>query len=947
MSGSVVSPVLVGRAAETGAVRDAYARARSGAAVTVLVSGEAGIGKSRLVTAALSGLPDDPLVLSGGCLELGADAAPYVPFVAVLRHLVRRLGRDRVDAYLPLDGSALGAWLPGVRPAVPALGRTRLLEEMLTLLGAAAAERPVVVVVEDLHWADASSRELFTYLSRNLGDSRVLLVGTVRTGSLAADHPNRRLLAELGRRAELVRVELGPLSRRQVSELLAAIDGRPGDPERAGAVHRRSGGNPLFVEALSGAAPMSAGDLRDLLLDRIADLPDQARALLSVLAVAGAEVPDDLLAEVAGVTRLRDGLGALVGRDLVVAGADGYRIRHDLIRDAVYDTLLPLDRRHGHARYARALAGRDPDAPALAEHWTAAGEPELALPAAWRASRHVGSAHDERLHLLGLVLDGWSRVADPASLTGTERTAVLEEATFAAFAAGRSADGITYATAALDALDPAAEPDRTARLLGLRGRLAHRLDGSDGPDLHDALALVPPGRSDRLRAELLADAAFVDASTERYARARVHAEESLRLADGYGDPGLRARPLLVLAMLAGAAGDTVRSRRTFAEARQAARTAGDDPTYLTTYQWEALALGEAGEYRLAADLCHDGQRAAERLGMARSRGSMLAVVRAGQLRFLGEWDAAVDVVTDALADGPPPLYAAFLRLVAADVARCRGDADRFEVLLRQLTEFGAHRRDRRDFDPDFAVQRIADATARGELDAADSILTGYLDWPPPYPTDAMRLALAGVRLQRARRAAAPRNRRVAAATADRIAALTRFVDAVEACTATRRAYRATFDVLAGHGDLAAADRAADAWRALHNPHELATVLADGAGIALATNNRPGARTRLDEARRIASALGARPLLARVDEMLARARLSPAAEPPATPGFGLTARELDVLRVLARGRSNAQIAAELFVTGNTVATHVARILTKLGVATRTEAAAFAHRAGLLD
>lgn len=173
-------------------------------------------------------LSGNPLVLSGGCLELGAEGAAYVPFVAIVREIVRQLGRERVAFFLPSAGSALGDWLPELGPAPARYGRIRLLEEMLTLICRVAELRPVVLVVEDLHWADESSRELFAYLARNLAGSTVLLIGTVRTGELAAGHPNRRLLAELGRLGDVVRLSLGPLEHRLVTELLTAVDGRPG-----------------------------------------------------------------------------------------------------------------------------------------------------------------------------------------------------------------------------------------------------------------------------------------------------------------------------------------------------------------------------------------------------------------------------------------------------------------------------------------------------------------------------------------------------------------------------------------------------------------------------------------------------------------------------------------------------------------------------------------------
>jgi DNA-binding CsgD family transcriptional regulator/tetratricopeptide (TPR) repeat protein len=950
---AVVSPVLVGRVAEGESIRAVYERARSRQAATVLISGEAGIGKSRLVAETVRNLPDSPLTLVGGCLERGSQGAPFVPFVAIVRDLVRQLGRDQVTPLLPPGGSALGDWLPDLGPAPARYSRTRLLEEVLTLVSRVARTRPVVVVVEDLHWADESTGELFAYLTRNMTDAAVLLIGTLRSG----EHPHRQLFAELDRRPEMVHIALDPLDERQVSELLAAIDGQPPDPARGRRVHQRSGGNPMFVEALSDVDEAPAQDLRGLLLARITDLGDASRDLLSAMAVAGTEVSDELLLDVCGLPerQTHEALRDLVELGHAVPRDERYSIRHDLIREVVYTSLLPGERRLLHRRCAAALADREPDSAALAEHWMAAGQVDAALPVAWRAAFHAARLHarDEELQLLELILANWERVVDPAGLVGAGRAEVLRRAASAAFATGRSSRGVALSTAALDELDTTAGPERRATLLGLRGQLRQRLDGTGTQDLEHALTLLPPGTSTDVRSRLLSTLAIVGIGAHRHGESRRHAIEALRLADQLDDDGLRAPALLVLAMLvlhdvfSGTDGDTELSRRRFAESRRLAESVGDDHTFLTSFQWESLMLGYSGRYEEAVELARAGQREADRLGHARSRGSMLAMARAANLRTLGRWDEAVEVVQNALADGPPPLYAAALRLVTADIAYCRGEADQFELLLRQLVEFARHAHSADEVKAEIAILRISWAAEQGDHDLADRVLGEHLAparaaWLPP---EVMRLALVGARAQRARRVAAPRNRQVAAAVTARFAEITALVEARYAATPELAAHRLTIEAIAAD-QLPAWDRAAEAWRHLHNPYQTAVVLTDAAATALASNNRPGALSRLREAGARASRLRATPLLTRMDDLKRRGRLVDNDDSPTVNDFGLTRRELDVLQVLARGRSNTQIADELFISGNTVATHVARILTKLGVTTRTEAAARAHESGLL-
>ncbi|MEV5968040.1 AAA family ATPase, partial [Kribbella sp. NPDC051952] len=506
MPSAVISPVLVSRDPELAALRTAYAQVESGQSVTALVSGEAGIGKSRLVATVVEELGAKPLVLTGGCLELGADGTPWMPFVAILRGLLREWGPDQLRAALPTGGSALAGWLPELSlPEAPG-GHVRLFGEVLGLLARAAETRPLVLVVEDLHWADASSRELFVYLVRNLGAHAVLLIGTVRTGELPPGHPTRQLLGEVGRRAEVVRLDLAPLGRQEVSALLTAIEGRPPDPVASSEIYRRSNGNPLFVEALRAAGTASSDGLTTLLLDWVADLSPSARKVLATIAVAGGTVTDELLSEVSGEP-VDDAVRELIERNQISIHDDGYMIRHDLIREAVYGALLPGERRRLHARYAEAIAAGSEPTAALAEHWTVAGEPAKALVAAWRAAAVAERqyAYDEQLNLLERVLALWI----DEDLIEVDRATVQELATAVSFTTGRSQTGVDHASAALAELDPSAEPFRVANLLRLRGLLQCRIDGGGGGDLARAVELVPEG-NDALRSRMLSGLAFTE-----------------------------------------------------------------------------------------------------------------------------------------------------------------------------------------------------------------------------------------------------------------------------------------------------------------------------------------------------------------------------------------------------------------------------------------------------
>ncbi|MFF1822844.1 ATP-binding protein [Kribbella sp. NPDC058245] len=929
MPSPVISPVLVGRATELAAFEAAYDQVRAGESTTVLVTGEAGIGKSRLVKTAIGKLAGDPLVLTGGCLEHGSGGTPWLPFVAVMRDLLRAWGADRLRAELPSDGTALADWWPELGLARADGGQVRLFEEVLSLLGRAARERPVVLLVEDLQWSDVSSRELFAYLARNLVDRPVLLVGTIRSGELTPGHPTRQLLGELGRRADVVRVELSLLGRREVAALLAAIDGRPADPVVVSEIHRRSDGNPLFVEALRSSGSGADGGLNDLLLDRVADLSPDARHLLAAISVAGAEVPDVILADV--LERPNDeALHELVERHQVVVRDTVYAVRHDLIREAVYGALLPGERRRLHLRYATAIDTRNTDgdyqAAALAEHWEAAGEQGRALTAAWRAAAVAGRqfAYDDQLNLLDKVLTLWPKVESPETLTGVSHVDVLAAGVDAAYVAGRADWGVQRAAEALAEMSIETEPCRAARLLGLQGLLQNRVGESGAANLERAVALVPAGVDDPLRSRLLAWHAFVLCVDDIPRTAEVFAHEAYELAQRLDDDGLRAAALLPIAYAHDVAGETEAALATYARCEELAMRVGDHSLCLTAIQWSTISLVLDARNEESVQWNARGQQLAERWGLARSRGSMLAQNRAYGLFRLGRWDEALDVLDDALADGPPPRYVAALHYVAAQIAVRRGAFDHARRLLDEADELCGYAR---PFETMMMTVRLTMATLQGD----DAAGRRQLEEALPYPTwnsyDAAWFLLAVA--QSEHRWALPAIRKVVAADMSK-----RVTMAAVLCSADA----------AEQESVVAWQRAVNGWREIGLMYELADTLTRLAAAHLAGRNERDAHAALVEARAIADELRAEPLLSRIAVLAKRIGLGAEAQP--ARAFGLTARELEVLQVMAQGHSNAEIARKLFVSGNTVATHVARVLRKLGAASRTEASAIAHQEGLL-
>ncbi|MEV6860407.1 AAA family ATPase [Streptosporangium subroseum] len=949
MMGRAVSPVFVGRKTELADLAEAFEQARKNAAATVLLGGEAGVGKSRLIGCFAERAADNGAhVLIGGCVELSTEGLAYAPFTAAIRQLVRESSAEEVAALLPEGGGRdLARLLPEFgEPSGDMEGdtaRARLFEQILTLLERLAERRPVILIIEDIHWADRSSRDLIAFLSRNLRTAPVLMILTYRSDDLHRQHPLRPVLAELGRLDGVLRLDLPRLTQAEVAAQMAGILGSAPEFAQVDKVFQRSEGIPLFVEALMecGGDGTFPDSLHDLIIGSVEQLSDETQRVLRIAAAGGLRTGHDLLAAVSGLSdvdleaALRTAVAANV---LQVADGNAYVFRHSLIREAVHDELLPGEHGRLHARYAeeisrdRTLVPSGRAAIEIAHHWYSARDDLWALISAWEAAGKAAKtfAYNEKMQLLERVLALWSKVPDASARIGVDHTTVLEQASEAANSCGEIDRGMKFVKAALAELDEKAEPERVAELfvrLSLFKMSKRRSGVLD--DLRYAERLVPEPGLDR--AQVLSKLGSFLIFSGEAAEGTALTEEALRIAREHGDDSLEADLLLNLALSHSIAGrlDVAITVNTTAQA--IGERVGSGRIILRALANNVDALNNMGRSAEAVELALEGERLAKAYGRYRVSGAFIANNRAETLEALGRFEEAVEVVEQALTMDPTLRHRHHLRRVRADVAVARGEID----LLRSiLTE------DALSVQETFTQELIANARLKmglhllsGEplaaLEVAEQVVREPRITSKPMLGWRMLGLLAGV------------CETVEALAPERVAALRAQIDEVWATmtvdSPVAEAYR--LGLIRDH------DAAAAAWERLDRPYLRAKSLLHAGRAAAGAGDRDCAAVRLRTAHPIALALSAQPLVTEIESLARRIGVSLAEEAPVAETL-LTPREQEVLRLVAQGGSNRDIAAELFISAKTVSVHVSNILGKLGVSTRGEAAAAAHRLALI-
>lgn len=992
---------LVGRSAELGRLLGQLDSAVAGRPVVTLVSGDAGVGKTRLVTELAARARERGFtVLSGRCAELG-DAIPYLPLADALRDATTGPSPGGVLLDALAARPVLSRLLPdraADQPAggdLPGLVQQQLFGAVLGMLAELAAASPALLILEDLHWADRSTRDLLTFLSRMLHSERLAVVATYRSDDMHRRHPLRPLVGELLRLPSVTLIELGPLTASAMSEHLTTLSGQPLGAAAIGQMITRAEGNAYYAEELlaasSAGSELPAG-LADLLLARMERLSVTAQQVLRTAAVTGRRADDELVRQASGLDEAayNEAVREAVAHQLLVPdGTAGYSFRHALLREAVYADLMPGERTRLHARLAelladeRRLASVPGTAAELAHHCLASHD----IPGAFSASVLAGreaerlAAPAEAHQHYDQALSLWDRVSEPERLGGIERGKLALRSALSAADGGDLLRAVAQLRSLLGYLGSDADPALVCRA---SERLAYFLVDLDEPAAALAAAeaaadALPPDPPRWEQARALATHARTLLSMDDHDPAHAKAEQALAAARAAAAPWVEADAQVTLGLISERSGKISDAIGLFTKAHKQAGDAKVLGVELrAAFQLARVAL-EQGDLVGAVSTAHEGTR--------RAQGAGLGLAPYGfDLQYLhylahysdGAWDHAQQI-----ADG--------FAVRVTSIAEARLSAMALFVLVARGGGPGIDER-RAWLEPMFARDKFAEYITRGllaehafwqgdqvaaEAEATQTIRAAEAWDGGNHGPEVIRVAAVGLAAVAdqaiAARLAGDAER--AAAAVDRAGWLLRI--AREGAGDPRR------DGLAlgvdGRGWLARAEaeslRASGgndpaAWRAVvgafgdgfvyetaRSRWRLAEALAEA-------GDREQARQEWLLAVAAADRLQAAPLRAALADLGRRARLggseagrggqdqpgSPSGLAGSGPGgrgplAGLTGRELEVLRLLAAGHSNREIGAELFISPKTASVHVSNILAKLSAGSRTEAAAIAHGQGL--
>ena len=949
---------LIGRDGERAVLRERLEEALAGRGALVLVSGEAGVGKSHLM--AELDVPGGVPVLRGAAHR---DATPaYGPVVAALRsHL--RAESSALDACGPLRPH-LCALLPELGRAPAEVDTATLREALRCALACIAGDTGAVLMLDDLHWSDAATLELLADIAPALEAMPLLVLGAYRSDELAREHPLRRMRNELRRAGALTEVALEPLGRVETAALVAEVLGADPSEPLAAAIHERSQGVPFFAEELAGALArdgrLQAGraglelaegsevaipdTVRDAVLMRCGDLSPAGREAAEGAAVAGDRFALDAVVRIAS----EEGVGELLDRALITedgAHAGVASFPHALVRESLYRDVPWLRRRALHRQLAELLEEEGGSAAEVATHWLGARDDERARRALLQAAADFAAvrAYRDAARTARQALELW-----PEGAALDERVAALQSHGAWAELAGELGEAArswrevaSLQRAGGDRRSVADANRRLGRLFALQGDRAGAIEAlSAAADTFAACGEGAEAAADRLAAaDFLQFAGRHGASLELSRRA---GEE----ARGAGRMDLELRALATEGVVLAKRGEFERGLELVKQGLSLALEHGLTADAADAYQRLGTTFETAGDYASARDALAsalDLCRAAGETGPEAGCVACMAYV----LRELGEWPRALELCRELIAEHEGNGIRSIADGSVGYVRALRGEigpARRFLVAGLDI----ARRLDILSMQVDCSASLALVAECDGDTDEALERCRFLLGrWEQ---SEDHHYAIWGLRLAASQFAQAGEldDAHASAQGLTEIATDSGHPDALAAL-----AHALGEIALAREEPELAAEqlgRAVDIHRELRIPAERAQIL-HRAGVALAAaGERELAVERQAESYRLARKLGARPLAGRAAaaiEALGESAEQRLGQQATADGMGaLSRRELEVMRLVAEGRTNREIAAELFLSPRTIDMHVRNILAKLDCRSRVEASIKAGEAGLL-
>ncbi len=1001
MIGSVTrrisSSVFIGRRAELDRLDDAFDRASRGRPSMVLIAGEAGVGKSRLLVEFSAHVETrGGRTLVGGCLDVGEGSLPYAPFVEALRTQARELPLEARLAAFGAAAAELRSLVPDLSSvdspaAVPGdemAGRqARLFDAIIDTLGRLTADRPAVLTLEDLHWADGSTRDLIRFLVRNVRSERLLLVATYRSDELHRRHPLLSLLSELERSERVELLELRRFSRDEVGEQLTGILGESPTAEQLDALLDRSDGVPFYVEELVANDDREhstiPATLRNILQLRLASLSDPTMEIVGAAAVIGGRFRHERLAAVAEVDEpmlldaLREAIDARILAPLEDPEGPAYAFRHALLREAAYDDMLPTARVRLHTRLADHLgvlleASGSKDASLVADfaiHADRAHDQGRALDGSVRAMLALAdsAAYAEALVHGQRAIELWSRVPDADRQGGIDRAELLLRTSRIAANAGQPKRAVDLGQEAIRELEAAADQDRMAGALEEVARYAwEATDFAVASEAAErAYALIDDAKASSLSASVLSILGFLRYSEGRVGESVRLLEQAMAAAGAVGDrrrwvfaAGSLAEALVIL-------GRPGRAARLADEAAAAILERGAEPAAIYGSAGSAFAIWTVGRFADSERFGRKGLEWANRYGLGERQGQYERMTIIEALVELGRYEEAEELARPVLTGSQNTPGAMW---VAQAIARALIAQGRFDQARRHMDRVRSVQG--LIVNDIWRFELACDmAAAQGDFESVEAAVEHAIAIASDESRAAAWLCLAtgvGAAADRAVAASGRRRHDDVAHLVDRahrwLDLLRSIIEAAEAdggagpfwnaalTTAEAEATRCE-----GRSDVALWADATRRWDLLSHPlFQARAQLRYAEAVLAAGGRRADAEAVLQQAHATAVRIGAAPLRLQLEAVAGRARikLGPPADEPieggttaAAPLVVLTPREREVLRLVADGHTNREVGDLLFISEKTVSVHVSNAMAKLGALSRYEAAATAERLGL--